>query len=125
MIKPAEQWREALPSGNGTVGALVYGSVNQERVLFNHNELWYEGSIGELPDVSAELPVVRQLLLDGNYREANVHYRPAWSGFLGINENLQMTYWQALPGNLQESMTGFFDYFDAHLDEFRHNATQL
>jgi alpha-L-fucosidase 2 len=75
MIKPSEQWREALPSGNGIIGALVYGSVNEERILFNHNELWYQGRDGELPDISAELPVVRKLLLDGDYREANEHYR--------------------------------------------------
>ncbi|WP_372809150.1 glycosyl hydrolase family 95 catalytic domain-containing protein, partial [Pontiella sp.] len=74
MIKPAEQWREALPSGNGQIGALVYGSINQERVLFNHNELWYGGKIDEVPDMSAELPVVRQLLLEGRYPEANDHY---------------------------------------------------
>ncbi|MDF7823608.1 glycoside hydrolase N-terminal domain-containing protein [Pontiellaceae bacterium B12227] len=75
MIKPSEQWREALPTGNGMIGALVYGSVNEERILFNHNKLWYQGRIGELPDVSGELPVVRKLMLDGKYREANEHYR--------------------------------------------------
>jgi alpha-L-fucosidase 2 len=74
MIKPSEQWREALPSGNGEIGALVYGSINEERVLFNHNELWYGGSVDEVPDMSAELPVVRKLLLEGNYLEANDHY---------------------------------------------------
>ena len=75
MIKPAEQWREGLPSGNGVIGALVYGSVNQERVLFNHNALWYQGTIDEIPDMSGELEVVRKLLLDGKYREANGHYK--------------------------------------------------
>ncbi|MFC1766364.1 glycoside hydrolase N-terminal domain-containing protein, partial [Planctomycetota bacterium] len=75
MITPSEQWREALPSGNGKIGALVYGSINQERVLFNHNELWYMGKIDEVPDMSAELPVVRKLMLEGKYREANDHYR--------------------------------------------------
>jgi len=75
MITPANQWREGLPSGNGTIGALVYGSINQERILFNHNELWYGGEIDDIPDVSAELPVVRELLLEGNYSEANSHYR--------------------------------------------------
>lgn len=74
LITPADQWREALPAGNGTVGALVYGSINQERVLFNHNELWYMGKIDEVPDMSAELPVVRELMLEGNYLEANGHY---------------------------------------------------
>jgi len=64
MITPAEQWREALPSGNGTIGALVYGSIGTERILFNHNELWYGGNTSDIPDLSAELPVVRKLLFE-------------------------------------------------------------
>ncbi|MDW5290125.1 glycosyl hydrolase family 95 catalytic domain-containing protein [Formosa sp. PL04] len=74
MITPAEQWREGLPSGNGTIGALVYGSISEERVLFNHNELWYGGKIEDVPDVSAELPTVRKLMLEGKYLEANNYY---------------------------------------------------
>ncbi len=87
MIKPSEQWREALPSGNGQVGALVYGSVNAERVLFNHNELWYGGRIAELPDMSADLAVVRKLMLEGNYVAANGHYskKMRGMGFKGTN----------------------------------------
>ena len=75
MITPAEQWREGLPSGNGTIGALVYGGVSKERVVFNHNELWYRGRVADIPDMSAELSVVRQLLLEGKYWQANDHYR--------------------------------------------------
>jgi alpha-L-fucosidase 2 len=75
MITPAEQWREGLPSGNGTIGALVYGSINKERVLFNHNELWYGGKIDDIPDMSGELPVVRKLMLDKKYLEANDYYK--------------------------------------------------
>lgn len=74
MITPSDQWREALPTGNGTVGALVYGSVNEERILFNHNELWYMGNIDEVPDMAEELPVARQLMLEGKYLEANSYY---------------------------------------------------
>ena len=37
MVTPAEQWREGLPSGNGKVGALVYGGVSKERVVFYNN----------------------------------------------------------------------------------------
>lgn len=75
MITPAEQWREALPSGNGTIGALVYGTIAREQVIFNHNELWYRGRVTDIPDLSSELPVLRQLLLEGKYWEANEHYR--------------------------------------------------
>uniref|UniRef100_UPI003561EBEF glycoside hydrolase family 95 protein n=1 Tax=Pontiella sp. TaxID=2837462 RepID=UPI003561EBEF len=74
MITPSSQWREALPVGNGQIGAMVYGSVNEETILFNHNELWYMGRIDEVPDMSEELPVVRELLLAGKYQEANRHY---------------------------------------------------
>ncbi|MFW2479375.1 MAG: glycosyl hydrolase family 95 catalytic domain-containing protein [Lentimonas sp.] len=87
LVTPSDQWREALPAGNGTVGALVYGSINQERVLFNHNELWYLGNISELPDMSEDLPIVRQLMLDGNYLESNNYYSKKLRerGFSGRN----------------------------------------
>jgi alpha-L-fucosidase 2 len=75
MLKPSEQWREALPSGNGTIGAMVYGSIEEERVLFNHNKLWYKGKIDDIPDMSAELPVLRKLLNEGKYLEANGYYK--------------------------------------------------
>ncbi|MDO6709297.1 glycoside hydrolase N-terminal domain-containing protein [Aliiglaciecola sp. 2_MG-2023] len=74
MVTPAFNWREGLPAGNGTIAATVYGAIAEERVLFNHNELWYGGKISPLPDVSDELPVVRQLMLDKKYLEANYHY---------------------------------------------------
>jgi alpha-L-fucosidase 2 len=74
LVTPADGWREGLPSGNGKIGALVYGSISSERVLFNHNELWYGGKIPVLPDLSVELPVVRELLKEGKYLEANGHY---------------------------------------------------
>ena len=87
MTKPSERWQDALPAGNGQVGALVYGSVNAERVLFNHNELWVGGRIDDVPDMSGELAVVRQLMLDGKYVEANGYYSSAIkkAGFNGTN----------------------------------------
>lgn len=66
-------WREALPSGNGIVGAAVYGAVSSETVLINHGELWYGGKQGELPDVSHTLPEVRRMMDQGQYREASAH----------------------------------------------------
>ena len=88
MITPSAQWREGLPSGNGKIGALVYGSISEERVLFNHNELWYGGQIPEVPDMSGELPVVRKMLLDGDYLEANDYYQNKLQekGFNGKND---------------------------------------
>ena len=87
MITPAAQWREGLPTGNGIIGALVYGSVSQERVLFNHNALYYNGSFTMIPDMSAELQKERSLLLEGKYLEANNLYPDGVrkKGFSGNN----------------------------------------
>lgn len=65
------KWREALPAGNGTIGAAVYGAVHDETVLLTHEELWRGVKTDELPDVSRKLEEVRRLLLDGLAVEAD------------------------------------------------------
>ncbi len=37
---PAEEWLEALPIGNGAMGAMVFGGVEHERIQFNEDTLW-------------------------------------------------------------------------------------
>ena len=63
-------WREALPSGNGRIGAAVYGGVGRERVLLTHEDLWTGSRTAVLPDVSDQLPLVRRLLQAGRPAEA-------------------------------------------------------
>ncbi|MGJ8638528.1 MAG: glycosyl hydrolase family 95 catalytic domain-containing protein [Opitutaceae bacterium] len=67
----ADKWREALPSGNGTIGAAVYGAVHNETVLITHDDLWHEVATPELPDVSEHLPKVRELLAEGKAFDAD------------------------------------------------------
>lgn len=38
--KPASEWTQALPVGNGTLGAMVYGKTDSEIISLNHDELW-------------------------------------------------------------------------------------
>jgi len=66
-------WREALPSGNGTIGAAVYGGVQDETILINHGELWHWGRKDELPDVSHTLAETRRLMDEGRYADASWH----------------------------------------------------
>ncbi|MDC0497504.1 glycoside hydrolase family 95 protein, partial [bacterium] len=56
------KWREALPTGNGTIAAAAYGAVNNETILLTHDDLWHEVITQELPDVSDRLAKVRRLL---------------------------------------------------------------
>ena len=70
--KPASNWNEALPIGNGRLGAMIYGGVAQEHVQFNEETLWTgipqsyarEGA-------SDHLEHIRQLLFDGKQEEAH------------------------------------------------------
>ncbi|MDF7825469.1 glycoside hydrolase N-terminal domain-containing protein [Pontiellaceae bacterium B12227] len=61
-----DMWKEALPSGNGIIGAAVYGAVHKETILLTHDDLWHEVLTNELPDVSHKLPEVRELLAKGD-----------------------------------------------------------
>src|SRR5262245_53154211 len=48
--KPATQWMtEALPIGNGRLGAMVFGGIASERIQFNEKTLW-SGGPGEWPE---------------------------------------------------------------------------
>jgi alpha-L-fucosidase 2 len=69
--RPAPQWDHALPLGNGRLGAMVFGSVNRERIQLNENTLWM-GSARETnnPEALAALPEVRRLLFAGRPVEA-------------------------------------------------------
>ncbi len=53
------RWREALPLGNGMVGASVYGMVWKETIMLNHTDLWWKGNTPDLIDVSDVLPQIR------------------------------------------------------------------
>lgn len=68
---PAGDWNEALPIGNGRLGAMVFGGTAHERLQLNEETLWagYERERTN-PLALDALPKVRQLLFDGKAEEA-------------------------------------------------------
>lgn len=69
--QPARQWTDALPVGNGRIGAMVFGGVNREQLQLNEDTLWGGGPYDPVnPQAKAALPQVRQLVFDGQYRQA-------------------------------------------------------
>jgi alpha-L-fucosidase 2 len=69
--QPAEKWEEALPLGNGRLGAMVYGSVPTEKLQLNEESLWAGQPLDVYPDDFAlHLEKVRQLVLEGKIPEA-------------------------------------------------------
>ena len=65
-------WREAIPLGNGTTGASVYGSVWDETIMLTHTDLWWRSRPQELPDVHYILPDIRKKLLENRAAEADL-----------------------------------------------------
>jgi alpha-L-fucosidase 2 len=69
--QPATRWEEALPVGNGRIGAMVFGRVGSERLQLNEDTLWAGGPYDPVnPQARAALPEVRQLVFDGKYSDA-------------------------------------------------------
>lgn len=77
MTQPAGWWRDAFPLGNGHLGAMPYGRLCEERVLINHERLWFDGIRPELPDISGLLPECRDRIAEGESFAANELYHDA------------------------------------------------
>lgn len=68
---PATAWLDALPIGNGRLGAMVFGKVDEERVQLNENTLW-DGFTRETtnPEARKYLPEVQRLIFANKHEEA-------------------------------------------------------
>ena len=105
--RPAREWLEALPIGNGRLAAMVFGGVDTEVLQLNEGTIWgggphnYDSSEG-----LAALPQIRQLVLDGKFHEAEELVN---AKFMGRPAG-QMPYQPA--GNLNLSFTETGDITD-------------
>ena len=72
-LKPADNWTAGLPIGNGILGAMVLGGIEQERIALNHCRLWREMKLQNLenPKVAHNLPRIRELFFEDKIKEAN------------------------------------------------------
>lgn len=69
--KPAAIWNEALPLGNGRLGAMVFGDPAVERLQLNEETIWAGSPNSNAHNKSIKaLPIVRQLIFDGKFDEA-------------------------------------------------------
>jgi alpha-L-fucosidase 2 len=105
--KPASQWVEALPIGNGRSGAMVFGGTDVERLQLNEDTLYAGGPYDPNNQEALQaLPEARRLIFEGRYKEANdligarmmahpisqMHYEPVgdvwleFSGHLDVKE---------------------------------------
>ncbi len=68
---PALKWVEALPVGNGRLGAMVFSNPTNDHFQLNENTVWSgQRHTNPKPEMRENLPAVRQLLFDGKFAEA-------------------------------------------------------
>ena len=98
----AEDWNNAIPLGNGRMGAMVYGYTGSERIQLNEDSLWYGGFVDRSNVCALEkLPEIRQLIFDGRVKEAETliiqymsgaptsmrHYEPLGELDIALNQH--------------------------------------
>ena len=101
--RPAEQWEECIPLGNGRLGMMPDGGIEKERIVLNEISMW-SGSVADYRNEEASkcLPVIQQRLFEGKNREAQelmyksfVPHKPETGGTYGSYEmlaNLDISY---------------------------------
>ena len=85
--KPAQNWNEALPVGNGFMGAMIYGGVQQEHFQINENTL-YSGepsNVYKNVDIKPTYENVVKLLRNKQNLEAEQEMKKSWLGRLHHN----------------------------------------
>ena len=80
---PAAEWTEALPIGNGRLGAMIFGGTERERIQFNDDTLFSGRPHDYAHDHASKfLPELRELLFDGKQDEAR---RLAMREFMSVS----------------------------------------
>ncbi|WP_276167390.1 glycoside hydrolase family 95 protein [Zobellia alginiliquefaciens] len=69
---PAADWNEALPLGNGRLGAMVFGNPSNENIQLNELTLWAGGPHrNDNPEAKQELSKIRKLIFEKKFEEAH------------------------------------------------------
>ncbi|MDF7811261.1 glycoside hydrolase family 95 protein [Hymenobacter sp. YC55] len=70
--EPASTWTEALPVGNGRLGAMVFGRPGEELIQLNESSLWSGGpaNLNPNPTAASYLPQIREALFNEDYKKA-------------------------------------------------------
>ena len=116
--KPAERWVEALPLGNGRLGAMVYGDPESETIQLNEETIWGGGPHNNTnPKAKEALPQIRILIFEGRNKEAQ-----ALCGETISSQGANGMPYQTI-GSLHLDFKGVNQYTDYYRDLNIENAT--
>ena len=79
---PADKWENAFPVGNGRLGAMVFGKTDEEEIQLNEETYWSGGPYSTVvKGGSKDLPEIRKLVFDGNYKMAHILFGRSLMGY--------------------------------------------
>ena len=115
---PAKQWVEALPVGNGRLGAMIFGDPYNEVIQLNENTVWAgQPNRNDNPNAKNALTEVRKLIFEGKYKEAQDL----------VNQNFISKTSHGMPyqtvGNLKLTFPGHENFKDYYRELDLENAT--
>lgn len=98
-------WENALPIGNGFLGAMIYGNVEHEIIQLNENTVWSGGpNRNDNPDALAALPEIQKLIFEGKHKDAEKLANQAFISKKSHGQTFQTV------GNLNLTFTGHEKY---------------
>jgi len=82
FASPTSKWDEALPVGNGRLGAMVFGTVAEERIQLNEDTYWSGGPYSTVVKGGAKaLPEIQRLVFAGRYLDAHTLFGRKLMGY--------------------------------------------
>jgi len=79
---PAEKWENALPLGNGRLGAMVFGGPDEEQIWLNEDTYWTGGPYSTTPSGGVrDLPEIRRLIFEGDLVRAHKLFGRSLMGY--------------------------------------------
>lgn len=110
---PAEKWEEALPVGNGRLGAMVFGKYGEERIQLNEETYWSGGPYSTVVEGGAEvLPDIQKYIFEGEPLKAHKLFGRHLMGYPVEQQKYQSLANLHLFFENQEEVTGYKRWLD-------------
>lgn len=110
---PAKEWEEALPVGNGRLGAMVFGKYGEEKIQLNEETIWSGGPYSTVVKGGARyLPEIQKLLFEGKPLEAHKLFGRYLMGYPVEQQKYQSAGYLHLFMDNEEKVTGYRRWLD-------------
>jgi len=120
MRYPAVRWQDAIPCGNGSIGALIYGHIKNEIITLNHEALFLKSPKPQINPIHEYLEQFRSILLEGKYEEgAQFFAKKLEENYIGVarTDPYQPVFDIKIDADTHEAFTGYCRYLDFETGE--------